>query len=211
MNIKKALVILGLSVAPLSVNATVLDLIGGTPDVIPSNWNDINHHLDPNVGDDITVFTGTQLESGDGVWLTDPAEVVFEYLGSEAGNNNFSFSWDEFGIDGLFDNQFNTAGDSYISNQDSGFLNFGFVTDGRFTEEGAILTDSPLGDGGFATSDAFSIAVFRETSTSLILMFGDGFGDADFDDMIVRAPCFTSTRSGSTSNVRFRISRFCVY
>ena len=42
------------------------------------------------------------------------------------------------------------------------------------------------GSGNSGANGSLSLAVAMINSSSLYLMFGDGFGDADFDDMVVR-------------------------
>jgi len=177
MKFKEVILALGLSFFALNANAIVITTTGGTADTLPSNWDDFNGWLDPNAGDAITTFSSAQAAAGEGVYLSGAGNVTFEYLGSEAGNTNYAFDFDS----NYFGNKFSSQGDTFVSNDDGDALDFGFFTLGEYTTWGGIYNA-----WGGDVAD-FTIAVFRESASSIILMFGDGFGDSDFDDMMVRA------------------------
>lgn len=158
------------------------DGVVGSSNVLPADWYDFNGMaLAPNVGDDITVFGAADLADGDGVYMSeDTAALRFEYLGKEAGNINTAFS----GVSGMFDTANSSVGDVVYQQIDGagGAVEFIYATDGRYTGGVAGALGNALG----ATDADLSMAVIVESATSMILLFGDGLGDADWDDMMVR-------------------------
>jgi hypothetical protein len=160
----------------VNVNAMSLSVLGGTADTLPNNWSDVNGALAPNIGDSVITFSTGQAALGEGIYLDGDATLKYEYLGKEAGNVNTASttSFSDF-----FDTSVTSAGETYQEFGSAGALDFTFTTDGRYTTPGSFTNAI----GGQST---FWLSVFVESNNSLILMFGDGFGDSDFDDMIVR-------------------------
>ena len=135
------------------------------------------------MGDSITTFS----EAGEGVWLNGPANLTYTYIGKEAGSTN------GFGTvsDGVFfqtaaygGNLGTTSGSTFETTAGSaGFLDFGFVGYGTCcVAPGAIVN----GLGNFGPNGGLSLAVAAISNSSMYLMLGDGYGDVDFDDMVVR-------------------------
>lgn len=125
-----------------------------------------------------------------------PTDVTFEYLGSEASHVNF-FVDISSGHDVMFQNKDTLTGF---------FLdNFTPATALYATDSSMINSDGPLGfefesakacfwifcsttesENGGDIDGGQSIGLYRESAQSFIVLFGDGTGDSDMDDMAVR-------------------------
>ena len=153
-------------------HALTLNLVGGdgTP-TIPADF-DLNLETGLVTGDALTVFNSTNdfTTTGDGLFLTGEAIVTFEFLGSEAGRENtFSVA----GLGQLFTNAGGATAGAIFS---AGILPFSFATEGG----------TEVADNAGTIFPGLSIAFAAVTDTSAILLFGNGAGDADFDDLAVK-------------------------
>ncbi len=165
----------------LPLQAATFTLSGGQALTLPGNFNAPAGLPTLSPGDAFTAFSAAAAGNGEGVYLTHDSRVTFEYLGTEAGNHNVS-STSQF--NDFFSNKVTPVGSSYSEQQSAGALDFIFATNGAASGgiPGAYKNATgTLGLGGLW------LGVFLESQTSAILMFGDGYGDTDFDDMIVRA------------------------
>lgn len=111
-----------------------------------------------------------------------PTDVTFTYLGSEAGNTNKAFETE--GSTGfLFNSNSASAGDSMTVNMGSdGAVPF------RFTSTSCwwIFCDTDSANNDGSIDNGLTIALFQESATSVVALFGDGTGDMDLDDMALR-------------------------
>ena len=126
--------------------------------------------IDPVIGYDFGALPGGILwQDGGGDALSllgGPADVTFTFLGKEAAAINFFFSGgppiSNLALVGTTHTVFGVG---------SGVLSFAF---------NAVVNGAGTG------SITNAIAIYVESSTSVLALFNDGGGDADFDDMIVR-------------------------
>jgi hypothetical protein len=113
--------------------------------------------------------------SGDGLYLSGPANVTLTYLGSEAGNTNV------FRMPTTTEIFRNTTSPLYaqttLTNVSSGLMNFSF-----FDVSAMLGIKNGAGNHDYKNS----IGVFMESLTSALVMFNDLGGDRDYDDMVVR-------------------------
>jgi hypothetical protein len=158
-------------------------------------WNDstINSDFDLQattgieVGDDIKKYsTWNSFWSGLGVDGA-PASLEYEYLGSEAANDNTFVLLNPHSD--LFSNDGSTAVyDTYReTTSEDGLLDFEFETEWvKCGFRGCRDKKAEAENGGW-TDWGLSIGVFEEkVGQSYIVLFGDGSGDHDMDDMAVR-------------------------
>ncbi|MEM8795991.1 MAG: VPLPA-CTERM sorting domain-containing protein [Pseudomonadota bacterium] len=136
---------------------------------------------------DVTVFDST---TGDlGLEISEDAELTFTFLGSLGGFLN------EFSIPGgSFDNETNTAGDSFTINltgigSDPSLVPFTFATNSDFDRSIPVSAEAVNG-GPFADNLAIGVLLFNNSQSALIL-FDDGFDGAkhkapNFTDLAVR-------------------------
>ncbi|MBE7637101.1 hypothetical protein GUA87_09625 [Sneathiella sp. P13V-1] len=173
-------------------SAATLSVSGGSNATLGSNF-DLNATTGLSNGDSVKLFDGTWFN---GVPNTDPgglvldgapAQLKFEYLGSEAGDENrtiFTQGTDEI----LFNNKTSSVGDSVIKTVNAnGLVPFAFENDnGRL----CFIFCIDLGeDQAPNTGDidwGLSLAFYQVNPGEVIALFGDGSGDADFDDMAIR-------------------------
>lgn len=145
-----------------------------------------------------------------------PAIVRFTFLGTEAGNNNFFNLSDKLVLtngvnpDAIFHNHSTPVGASIdllfggpngIPLGPGGLLPFGFVTDGKYTNNAGAIADNagattedsdPLTDPPDDMKLGFSLQRFTNSlgGDSILVFLGDGLGDSDFDDMVVGVGVF---------------------
>lgn len=171
--------VLGVFFLVLSANAFAIsfDVVGGSYRQLPHNWVDFNASLAPNVGNVVTTFNTDQAANGEGIYLTGNTRLRYEYLGSGAYNNNHASS-SFFGT--IFDNYVTPVGTTVDVQGSAGALDFTFTTDARFTTTAGSFTNAV---GGL---NLLALAVFEETPRSIVLLFGDGLGDSNLGDMMVR-------------------------
>jgi|GEM_PF-6618761 len=127
--------------------------------------------------------TGTtvkKLGTGGGLSLDTAGWLQFSYLGSEASNHNeFKFS---VGGTTIFDNTSATNAAVVAYQAAGGLLSFLFKD---------ATVGSSVANGGSGSSFLNSIALFRETATSWIILFNDTCDcDKDYDDLAVRVQAF---------------------
>ncbi len=187
-----------LSVAADKAAAATLNLVGGTPYALPSGPGSIFNpagwsNTDINAGDTVYVFNAGNVSSSVGLFVSPQiVDVNFEYLGTEAGNENQALV--SFAGTPLFDTFSNAPGGAPVTvtldaGGNPGLLPFLFETMGNAAgTAGSIATNGGLITGG--TEIAFS-KVFTELVGGLYYnyvyaFFEDWPDDHDFDDMVVR-------------------------
>lgn len=164
-----------------SANAATLSIVGGTDATLPAaSGGDDGFSLTGSTG----LVAGTTVKAFDstnsntqGLMLSEAANIRFTYLGHEANFENMAIEL-AFGI--LFNNKTSTIGDfadSYVTPDANGLLPFKFTTDGGGTPAEAVNGD---------ITDPLSIAFYYISDKEVIALFGDGYGDTDFDDLAVR-------------------------
>lgn len=164
----------------LNANASTFTLTGGTSATLPSNWTTLNWGTGLSDSSGVTIFDKTAVDDS-GIFLDGPANLVYEYIGKRAGNTNTTSTTQKTDF---FSTATPLSNTSYAELSSSGLLDFTFTTNGKYT--GGLMGSFTNGGtfGGFGSE--LSMTVFKASASSLILMFGDGAGDRDFDDMVVR-------------------------
>lgn len=210
---------LGVSAFTFSAaQAASLNIVGasnGTTQQLPGNYNPsggvmsvdqfIDQGTDETFNNEIVWFDSSNKVNGDqsinGLQLTGPAIVRFTYLGTEAGNTNFFDFSDSLFLDNsfIFKNknaanatvEFQFGGPGGLPLPANGLLPFGFVTNGKYTNNQGAIADN-AGDVGTGMKLGFSTQIFDNAvgGDSILVFLGDGFGDSDFDDMVVGVGVF---------------------
>lgn len=187
----------------------------GTTQQLPGNYNPsggvmsvdqfIDQGTDETFNNQIVWFDSSnkvnQDQSINGLRLTGPAIVRFTYLGTEAGNTNFFDFSDSLFLDNnfIFKNknaanatvEFQFGGTGGLPIPATGLLPFGFVTNGAHTSNAGAIADN-AGAVGTGMKLGFSTQIFDNAvgGDSILVFLGDGFGDSDFDDMVVGVGVF---------------------
>jgi len=177
-----------LMLASITAEASTFSFIGGNSQDIPSDWNPSNA---PVVDEKIIIFQG----AGEGIWLNGPANLVYTYIGKEAGSTNASRT--SLASDPFFKTDETTFGATFETSASSaGYLDFIFeglgtccVTKGTFT--------NGTGNSGDNMGLSLAVALINPLTSdpspsTLYLMLGDGFGDTDYDDMVVKVEAFSA-------------------
>lgn len=165
--------------AVASANAATLSIVGGTPTPLPAEFADVGTGL--NVGDLVTVFTSAN-GPGEGLALSGPATLKFEFIGHEAAFVNRAI--ETIGGVELVNNinfvpgQFTTV---YLTPDVNGLVPFKFTTDaGTGVDPTKEAINGNIDD---TLSMAFSAIA---ADGSVIALFGDGAGDVDYEDLAIR-------------------------
>lgn len=140
----------------------------------------------PNIGDSITTFASNPTNGG--LYLNGKGSMNFTFLGKEAGAKNASVT-----TGGATITNHNGIGKSMGALQTgAGFINFMFQTiEGAWEDingngtKGETLSIANNGISGFSGLSMAYGAVFNN-GKSVLAFFGDGRGDVDYDDMVVR-------------------------
>ncbi|GLQ07489.1 hypothetical protein [Sneathiella chinensis] len=170
--------------------ASTFSIIGGSAEAL--NGFDLTSTTGLTDGDIVLVFNSSSDGTGTGLFLDGaPATVTFTYLGSEAAATNEAVELE--GTESvLFNNDTSVVGDtSTVTFSSDGALPFGFETESETCSIWFIIcwqyTTTTEGADNDGTIDGdLSIALFQESATSVIALFGDGRGDHDYDDMAIR-------------------------
>jgi hypothetical protein len=187
MNIKKILATAAaVALLPIAGSAATLSLSGGTGGVgIPGEFGPLEDVFGAvatpaDLLAPLTVFDSTSLD-GDGLYVTTSktARITLTYVGYEARNTN-SASSTSAGLS-TFVTDTSANGDTITFDQKSGLVDLTFATDGKITTPCAIANGYV---GGSTCQIAFSSLLSGDTAT--YVMFGDGIGDSDLDDIVFR-------------------------
>lgn len=141
---------------------------------------------------DVNVPSGFSLAGtkiGSFLSLSSAADLVFSFVGEEAGYNNVfgAIKFKPFDV-GLFSNNASTAGTTSFtfSNVAAGKLNFGFLSDANLSN---YFGNGSVNIGLKLSSD----------SKSALLMFNDNYkGDKDYDDMVVKVSILSAVPEPET-------------
>lgn len=161
--------------------AATLSIIGGADYVLPSGTNQDSFNtfaLAPELAQGTTIkrFTTTTIV-GNGLNLSGGSNLVYTFIGSEANKTNRAFEIASV----LFQNKTTAEGTSVDSSASAGLLDFTYSTN-----DDALGNTSYITNGVGGNPDSLSIGFFQIDSSSVYALFGDGVGDQDMDDMIVK-------------------------
>lgn len=145
-----------------------------------------NNDVDAGFNTTIDMITGDMKTTTNGLFLnfdSPSAQITYTYLGSEAGNSNYSA--DVGGV--VFQNRgwdIAQPGDTAVSYQGSeGLLNFAFGTSSPASAVGIFMNNHLANP---ASSD-YAIGYIQIDADSFYVLFDDiASGDRDFDDMVLR-------------------------
>jgi hypothetical protein len=167
-------IITALMLLPIAASSATLGVIGGAGSLLPSNFDLKSSISGVSLSDEIAVFSGS---AGRGLVLDRKASVNFTFVGKEAGALNSAF----LGAGGPSLSNRDTVGASMSGIFEAGLIDFGFDT----INNGSLLT---ILNGGTSQVGALSLAFSRvfNRGQSVYAFFGDGRGDSDFDDMVLR-------------------------
>ncbi|MGJ8584526.1 MAG: VPLPA-CTERM sorting domain-containing protein [Marinosulfonomonas sp.] len=198
MNVKSLILsaatgaVIALGVAGSAAAAT-LSVVGGTASVLPANYDPAcGGCTNPAVGDAIQVFSNNPAIGGNplgnGLMLSGYSKVKYTYVGKEASAQNAAMS-----LGGNTLSNTGAVGASFtVTQPSSGPVAFAFETveaawediNGNGFSGDTLTIVNGLGSKGKYLSVAFS-AVFNN-GKSVYAFFGDGRGDVDHDDMVIR-------------------------
>lgn len=168
---------------PSASNAASIVIDGtGISTVIPENF-DLNSNTGLPTGAPVLAFYSG---ASGGLKLSGNSTVTFEYLGMEAGYQNKFY----FGNELLFTTRgtgASTVGDTrsfeFTDNGLNEFLGFSFWSNNDF---GSNTNNADIFVPNGAIPGSYTIGYALLTDLTTTILFGDGYGDSDFDDMAVR-------------------------
>ena len=184
-----------------AAGAATLSIVGGTPSTLPATYNPAcNGCTAPSVGDPITVFKGSVLlplarggpgtrgiRAG-GLYLSSNASLRYTFIGKEAGAKNAAVHFGGWVLTNT--GGFNTSFTVYQSM--AGLVQFLFQTReaGLWDDiNGNGMVDTlSIFNGGISQFSGLSMAfsAIFNGGKSVYAFFGDGRGDVDYDDMVIR-------------------------
>lgn len=173
--------------------AASLSITGGSSYVLPDGSGTAGPHdpdysglaaaLVPTVGQGDTVLAFgsgfTPFDGKNGLALNNAAPIRVTFLGKEASATNVAMNKGS----GLLSNN-DAAGSSFVTMDDPDWVELVFETF-KINQPGVSLGTIENNTDG-QTDFGLSMAFFQEDSKNVIAFFGDGRGDTDFDDMVVR-------------------------
>jgi len=115
--------------------------------------------------------------------VSDAPQLKYTLLGYEAGFTNFALA-----DGGLIFTNSDAVGSMVTVAHAGGLIDFIYETNNGVVANGQGHADNDWISNalGAASIDSMNFAVFFESARSAILLFGDGTGDVDFDDLAVR-------------------------
>lgn len=165
--------------------AASLSISGGTSFVLGSDELHDPNYKDPTIapsvgnGDSVLAFGDgfTDFDGSNGLKLSDNSIIQVTFLGKEANATNVAMN---YGTGSITNNDL--AGSFFRTNDDPDWVELVFETFDRDGDSLGTIENNTAGQ----TYDGLSMAFFQENSKNVIAFFGDGRGDTDFDDMVVR-------------------------
>lgn len=188
-----ATVVTSASAASFSILDSSMNAVGpnavlpvGTGGTTGFDLSSIYGSASPNVGDAITSFSGNPLNGG--LYMDAASTLTFTFLGKEASAVNASFG----AMGSTLTNTMAIGSTTTSMETGAGFVDFMFQTVEAAWED--INGNSIMGDTLGISNNSFSAfnglklayGVVFNNGRSVLAFFGDGRGDADFDDMVVR-------------------------
>ena len=173
-----------------TVSAATLSIVGGTDRQLPGNHDPSYVGLDPalvpsvGAGDFVKAFSddGSEFEAFDGtngLMLDKASKIRITFLASQANATNIVLNK----AGGSLNNKTDTPGDFIDSLNAPMWVNLLFQT---FDRTGVNFIGDIENNTGGQNDDGLSIAYFLENSKNALAFFGDGRGDTDHDDLVVR-------------------------
>lgn len=159
----------------------------------------------------MTKYNSTNIAGGGLKVAPDTVNLTFTFLGKEAGNTNYQLLWDNTVILTNTDSVPTTHSlVGYSTASSNGWVPLTFKTNGHHTgnPNAYIKNGTEVSANGGGLYMAFSEifvgggvhgGVLGETW--IYAFFGDGLGDHDFDDMVVKIAAFSQPGGSSTSPV----------
>jgi len=173
--LKTAVIAATFALGATAAGAATLSFSGsGTSGSIPADFSNHSGGQAPElvVGAPITIFSASSVG---GLVLSDPSMVTYTYYGSEAAHVNTAV---ELAFGTLFNNKTSSIGDTASAWDDGSFVDFLFrdITDG---EEIANYDTA-------SASAGLSIGFYVVDDYTVYALFGDGAGDSDYDDLVIK-------------------------
>ncbi|WP_306114897.1 MULTISPECIES: VPLPA-CTERM sorting domain-containing protein [unclassified Roseovarius] len=168
-----------------AVSAASLSIVGGADVTLDGSHNPnyaplaaFDPALVPTVGDGDTIkafgFGGDAFDTNNGLALSDKSKISIMFLGKDANASNTVFNL----AGGSLSN--NGAAGATISAVDlPDWIALAFET---IKDAGPESITNNVGQ----TDPSLSMAFYQENSKNVLAFFGDGRGDSDYDDMVVR-------------------------
>lgn len=163
--------------------AATLTVDGGIAGALPSNYDPMPDSTvaGTGVGTSILAFSnaggvGPGTIVGQGLRLNGDGRLHFTYLGSEAGAKNEAIELSNG--QSLGNHGDNNIGDTISADFVDGLVSFKFVTNNRGGGE--------IENGIGSTMSGLRMAFHVVDSKTVLAFFGDGAGDNDFDDIVIR-------------------------
>lgn len=140
----------------------------------------------PNVGDAVTSFSGSPVNGG--LYLDGSSTLKYTFLGREAAALNAAIA-----VGGsTLTNRMNIGSSMSVSQVGAGFIDFFFQTTEGLWEDingnGVRGENLSIANNGLSGFGGLSLAygVVFNGGRSVLAFFGDGRGDVDYDDMVIR-------------------------
>jgi hypothetical protein len=163
-----------------SASAATLSIVGGTADTVPAGYNPYPDTPGLVIGDSIVAFDSSNI-GGRGLFLDSRARVSFTYLGEEAGRINRAI---ELAGGTSLRNRLADVGKTISAVFGTGFVPFQFTSTGPSSGTMTVITNGIGGSPGLNMAFKLDGASDRVGKTGFV-MFGDGVGDTDRDDMVL--------------------------
>ncbi|MEM1129817.1 MAG: VPLPA-CTERM sorting domain-containing protein [Pseudomonadota bacterium] len=184
-----ALVVLIAVMSFAPATAATLSITGGTSAALPDNYDPAPELDRASVqaltgSNQITVFESAVNGGaiGGGVAADDLVSMRFTFLGKEAAATNYLYVTDRDDTQKSLDN-LGAKGSFVEAVSKTGYLGFSFETiHNRRVGSGHIA------NGGLSSAQSMKLAfsdIFND-GKSVLIFLGDGRGDSDFDDMVLR-------------------------
>ncbi|WP_299850491.1 VPLPA-CTERM sorting domain-containing protein [uncultured Roseovarius sp.] len=177
-----------------AVSAASLSIVGGTDYVLPGglkphnpNYGALSPALLPpiGVGDTVKRFDTDALSLFDtfdgtnGLMLDAASKIRIMYLGAEASAKNFALNK----AGGTLNNKTSSRGDSIVTLDLPSWVDLVFQSFGA----GGVFRGDIENNAAGQSDDDLSIGFYQQQNSKHVFAFlGDGTGDADLDDMVLR-------------------------
>ena len=173
-----------------AASAASLSIVGGNDVVLPGNHDPNYSGLDPallpsiGVGDTVKAFadggtTGEIFNGANGLMLDAAARIRITFLGKQANATNIALNKSG----GSLNNKTSARGDFIESLDLPNWVELVFET---YNNDGTIFRGDIENNTAGQADDGLNMAFYLENDKNALAFFGDGRGDVDFDDMVVR-------------------------
>ncbi len=178
--------IIGASMFATQAFAATLSIVGGDDVALGPDYNPDPAVAGTNATTMIKAFDGTTI-AGAGLRLNGANDVAFTFLGFEATAENSAVELS--GGQSLGNHGASSTGDTIIAAFSDGLLNFLFSTvtpTSGGPVEATITNGVGIGGAPGSVANALRIGFLQESDSSVLAFFGDGRGDVDYDDLVIR-------------------------